>query len=92
MLWMGFSMKLVLNDLNDLMTLGRAHIVVVQGDGGYRVSEVRAGTTSPKPGHKGFENCQRSTHSISKWIIRKLALLRINFSKRLMHVFSDAWY
>ena len=36
------------------------------GDGGCRVGEVRAGTTSPMPNHKvffSFSNCQRSTHS-----------------------------
>ena len=27
----------------------------VGGDGGYRVGEVRAGTTSPIPDHKGFK-------------------------------------
>ena len=26
----------------------------VGGDGGYRVGEVRVGTTSPMPDHKGF--------------------------------------
>ena len=38
----------------------------VGGDGGCRVGEVRAGTTSPMPDHKGFKlysNHHRSTHS-----------------------------
>ena len=42
---------------------------IVGGDGGCRVGEVRAGTTSPIPDHKGFKlhsNCQRSAHSIYK--------------------------
>ena len=40
---------------------------IVEGDGGCRVGEVRAGTTSPMPDHKGIKlsNCQRYTHSIS---------------------------
>ena len=29
----------------------------VGGDGGCRVGEVRAGTTSPIPDHKGFNSC-----------------------------------
>ena len=39
-------------------------------DGGCRVGEVRAGTTSPMPDHKGlsYSNCQRSAHSISEQI------------------------
>ena len=28
-----------------------------EGDGGCRVGEVRAGTTSPMPDHKGFKLC-----------------------------------
>ena len=28
---------------------------IVRGDGGSRVGEVRAGTTSPMPEHKGFK-------------------------------------
>ena len=38
----------------------------VGGDGGCRVSEVWAGTTSPMPDHKGlsYSNCPRSIHSI----------------------------
>ena len=37
----------------------------VGGDGGCRVGEVRAGTTSPCPTIKVlcYSNCQRSTHS-----------------------------
>ena len=40
----------------------------VGGDGGCRVGEVRAGTTSPMPDHMGlsYSNSLRSTHSISK--------------------------
>ena len=45
----------------------------VRGDGGGRVGEVRAGTTSPMPDHKGFKLQQvseihppRAIHSISE--------------------------
>ena len=39
----------------------------VGGDGGSRVGEVQAGTTSPMPDYKSFklQYCQRCTHSIS---------------------------
>ena len=45
------------------------------GDGGCRVGGVRAGTTSPMPDNKvlSYSNYLRSTHSISKWILRNLA-------------------
>ena len=35
-------------------TLKQDNDRTVQGDGGSRVGEVRAGTTSPMPEHKGF--------------------------------------
>ena len=35
-------------------TLKQDNDSTVQGDGGSRVGEVRAGTTSPMPEHKGF--------------------------------------
>ena len=35
----------------------------VEGDGGCRVGEVRAGTTSPMPNHKGFKATVTSTFS-----------------------------
>ena len=41
----------------------------VGGNGGCRDGEIRVGTTSPMRDHTGFKlynNCQRSTHSISK--------------------------
>ena len=33
----------------------RVLVMAVGGDGGCRVGEVRAGTTSPMPDHKGFK-------------------------------------
>ena len=36
-------------------TLKQDNNSTVRGDGGSRVSEVRAGTTSPMPEHKGFK-------------------------------------
>ena len=51
------------------------------GDGGCRVGEVRAGTTSPMPDHS---NCQRSTHSISKWISRNLALQKFKLHQQFV--------
>ena len=35
-------------------TLKQDNDSTVRGDGGSRVAEVRAGTTSPMPEHKGF--------------------------------------
>ena len=35
-------------------TLKQANYSIVRGDGGSRVGEVRAGTTSPMPEHKDF--------------------------------------
>ena len=49
----------------------------VGGDGGCRVGEVQASSTSPMPDHKGFklqQHCQRSYHSISKWTVTNLAI------------------
>ena len=36
-------------------TLKQDNYSTVRGDGGGRVGEVRAGTTSPMPEHKGFK-------------------------------------
>ena len=36
-------------------TFGQDNYNTVGGDGGCRVGEVRAGTTSPMPEHKGFK-------------------------------------
>ena len=36
------------------LTMLHKHYSTVRGDGGGRVGEVRAGTTSPMPEHKGF--------------------------------------
>ena len=36
-------------------TLKQDNYSTVRGDGGGRVGEVRAGTTSPMPEHKGFQ-------------------------------------
>ena len=41
-------------------TLKRDNDSTVRGDGGSRVGEVRAGTTSPMPEHKGFKLQQLS--------------------------------
>ena len=41
-------------------TLKQDNNSTVRGDGGSRVSEVRAGTTSPMPEHKGFKLQQLS--------------------------------
>ena len=41
-------------------TLKQDNYSTVRGDGGGRVGEVRAGTTSPMPEHKGFKLQQRS--------------------------------
>ena len=41
-------------------TLKQDNYSTVRGDGGGRVGEVRAGTTSPMPEHKGFKLQQLS--------------------------------
>ena len=41
-------------------TLKQDNDSTVRGDGGSRVGEVRAGTTSPMPEHKGFKLQQLS--------------------------------
>ena len=48
----------------------------VAGDVGCRVGEIRSDTTSPMHDHKSlaYSNCQWSTHSISKWTFRNLAI------------------
>ena len=38
-----------------LVTFKQDHYSTVGGNGGCRVGEVRAGTTSPMPDHKGFK-------------------------------------
>ena len=45
--------------------------MTVGGDGGCRVSEVRAGTTSPMPDHKGFKRQQVVN-------FQKFSTLRVN--------------
>ena len=49
-------------------TLNHDNYSTVGGDGGCRVGEARAGTTSPMPDHKGlgYSKCQRSIRSISE--------------------------
>ena len=56
-------------------TLLNRIITALGGDRGCRVDKVQAGTTLPVPDHKclSYCNCQRSTHSIFKWIFRNLA-------------------
>ena len=63
-------------------TIKQDNYSTVGGDGGCRVGEVRAGTTSPMPDHKGlsYSNCQTCTHSNSKFIFRNLAVLRVKCS------------
>ena len=41
-------------------TLKQDNYSTVRGDGGSRVGEVRAGTTSPMPEHKGFNSYSAS--------------------------------
>ena len=55
------------------------HYSTVGGDRGCRVSEVRAGATSPMPDHKGlsYSHCQRSTDSISKVKFQKFSTLMV---------------
>ena len=43
------------NHLMHCNTLKQDNDSIVRGDGGSRVGEVRAGTTSPMPEHKGFK-------------------------------------
>ena len=52
------------------------------GDGGCRVSEVRAGTTSPIPDHNGFKLQQSEVHPLHfKVNIQKFSTLRVKGQK-----------
>ena len=53
----------------------------VRGDGGCRVGEVRAGTTSPIPNHKGFLSCSncQEIHPLHFQVnLHKLSTVRVN--------------
>ena len=49
------TLKLLVTTIDALETFKRDNCSAVGGDGGCRVGEVRAGTTSPMPDHKGFK-------------------------------------
>ena len=61
-------------------TLKQDNDSTVRGDGGGRVGEVRAGTTSPMPEHKGFKLQQLSKiqplHVSMN--VQKFSALRVN--------------
>ena len=49
------TLKVPVRQLMHCNTLKQDNDSTVRGDGGSRVGEVRAGTTSPMPEHKGFK-------------------------------------
>ena len=49
------TLKVLVATVDALDTLKQDNFSTVRGDGGGRVGEVRAGTTSPMPEHKGFK-------------------------------------
>ena len=49
------TLKVPVTQLMHCDTLKQDNDSTVRGDGGSRVGEVRAGTTSPMPEHKGFK-------------------------------------
>ena len=49
------TLKVLVATIDALDTLKQDNYSTVRGDGGGRVGEVRAGTTSPMPEHKGFK-------------------------------------
>ena len=49
------TLKVLVTTIVALDTLKQDNYSTVRGDGGGRVGEVRAGTTSPMPEHKGFK-------------------------------------
>ena len=48
------TLTVLVTTIDALDTLKMDNYSTVRGDGGSRVGEVRAGTTSPMPEHKGF--------------------------------------
>ena len=50
----GLTLKVLARQLMHCDTLKQDNDSTVRGDGGSRVGEVRAGTASPRPEHKGF--------------------------------------
>ena len=68
----------------------------VGGDGGCRVGEVRAGTTSPMPDHKGFKlqqlvNFQKfSTLRVKRWALPWCTWVEIPFALTCNHT-SSTW-
>ena len=49
------TLKVLVATTDALDTLKQDNYSTVRGDGAGRVGEVRAGTTSPMPEHKGFK-------------------------------------
>ena len=49
------SIKFLVQTSFNSYSASRDNLCTVGGDGGCRVGEVRAGTTSPMPDHKGFK-------------------------------------
>ena len=71
------TLKVLVTTIDALGHFKQDNHSTVGGDGGCRVGEVRAGTTSPMPDHKGFlsySNCQRSTHEVN---FQKFSTLRV---------------
>ena len=70
------------------VTFKQDNYSTVGGDRRCRIGELRASITSPIPDHKSlsYSSCQRSTHSLSKWIFTNLALKR--FTKLFSWTFS----
>ena len=53
---LSLTLKVLVTTIDALgHTLKQHNYSTVRGDGGGRVGEVRAGTTSPMPEHKGFK-------------------------------------
>ena len=48
------TLKVLVTTIDALGPLKQDNYSTVGGDGGCRIGEVRAGTTSPRPDHKGF--------------------------------------
>ena len=54
-IYMPLTLTVLVTTIDSCNTLKQDNDSTVRGDGGSRVGEVRAGTTSPMPKHKGFK-------------------------------------
>ena len=62
--WLTVKVLVMTIDALGHIAFKQGNYCTVGGDGGSRVSEVQAGTTSPMPDHKGFEQQLPEIHPL----------------------------